>query len=131
MTKDAAEHAAEDKQRRRVIEARNQLDSLIYQTEKLVGENKDKIPESDAKELTDSVAEGRKLVDSQSDDEEAIKSATERITKVSHALAEILYKNTPSGDQGPTDAGGGAAGEQAEEAKKDDVVDAEFTEENH
>ncbi|MFQ5458655.1 MAG: molecular chaperone DnaK, partial [Myxococcota bacterium] len=128
MTSEADQHAEEDKKRRQAIEARNQLDSLIYQTEKLAGENKDKIPEAEATALNEAIAEGRKLVDEKSDDEAAIKSATERITKVSHSLAEILYKNTQDAGQAPP--GPDAAGGPSPEAGKEDVVDAEFTEDN-
>ena len=130
MTRDAEVHAEEDKKRRNVIEARNQLDNFIYQTEKLVGENKDKIPESEAKALDEAIAEGRKLLDEKSDDEAAISSATERITKASHSLAEILYKANQGADQAPPEGGAGEADAPPPEGGKEDVVDAEFTEEN-
>ncbi len=125
MTKDAEVHAEEDKKRRSVIEARNQLDSLIYQTEKLMGENKDKIPEAEAGSLNEAVTAGRKLVDEKSDDEAGIKAAIEKITKVSHALAEILYKSGQAAGDSSGEAGGG---NEPEPDRKEDVVDAEFTE---
>jgi molecular chaperone DnaK len=127
MTTDAEAHAEEDKKRRKVIEARNQLDSLVYQTEKMMGENKDKIPQDEASALNGVLAEGRKLVESKSDDEAAINAAIERITQASHKLAEVMYKSAQPGAQGPSGAGGDGAA--PEEGKKDDVVDAEFTEE--
>ncbi len=126
MARDASAHADEDKKRRHAIEARNHLDSLIYQTEKTLGENRDKIPEGDATELTAALAEGRKLVDDKSEDEAAVQAATERITKSSHKMAEILYAKTqtppPGGGEPDQAAPGGTAG------KGDDVIDAEFSE---
>jgi molecular chaperone DnaK len=129
MTHEAEEHAEEDKKRRKVIEARNQLDSLIYQTEKMMGENKDKIPEAEVSALTGVLAEGRKLVESKSDDEAAINAVIEQITQASHKVAEVMYKTAQTGDQGPSGTADGSAGGASEEGKKDDVVDAEFTEE--
>jgi molecular chaperone DnaK len=129
MTHEAEEHAEEDKKRRKVIEARNQLDSLIYQTEKMMGENKDKIPEAEVSALTGVLAEGRKLVESKSDDEASINGVIEQITQASHKVAEVMYKTAQAGEQGPSGAADGSAGAASEEGKKDDVVDAEFTEE--
>ncbi|MDP3939872.1 MAG: molecular chaperone DnaK [Deltaproteobacteria bacterium] len=127
MTKDAEVHAEDDKRRRSVIEARNQLDSLIYQTEKLMGENKDKIPEAEANSLNEAVTAGRKLVDEKSDDEAGIKAAIEKITKASHSLAEILYK---SGQAAGDSSGEGGGSSEPDSAGKEEVVDAEFTEDN-
>ncbi len=125
MAQDAASHAEEDKKKRHAIEARNHLDSLIYQTEKTLGENKDKIPAEEVTALTSAIEEGRKLVDAQSEDEAAIQATMERITKASHRMAEILYKQAqaPGASAEPGQAPPGGT-----EGKGDDVIDAEFSE---
>jgi molecular chaperone DnaK len=116
MVRDAQSHADEDKKRREVIDARNQLDNLAYSVEKLIGENKDKLDASDVKSAEDAIAEARKVV--QGDDAEAIKRAQAALTSLSHKLAEALYKKTaPPGD---APSGGSAKPEE-------DVVDAEYT----
>jgi molecular chaperone DnaK len=133
MASEAQAHAEEDKKRRRAIELRNQLDSTIYHTEKTLGENKDKIPESEVTALTSAIEEGRKLVDAKSEDEAALSGAMEQITKSSHKLAEILYKQAqsagpggPSGGPGPQGGEPGAGG-----GKPDEVIDAEFSEDDN
>ncbi|MBU2590973.1 MAG: molecular chaperone DnaK [Nitrospinae bacterium] len=121
MVNEAEANADDDKKRREAIDARNQLDSLCYSTEKMLNENKDKIPEAEAKTLEEAIAEAKKMLES--DDHAKIKEATEKLTKESHKLAEIMYK------QAEAEAPHGAESPKGEpEAKKDDsdVVDAEF-----
>ena len=120
MVREAQSHADEDKTRREEIEARNQADSLIYQTEKTIQENKDKLPEAEVAAATQAVEAAKKAV--QEGGKDKIDAALADLTKASHQLAEVLYKNTAAGGAGggPTtestgDAGGGAG----------DVVDAE------
>ena len=125
MTSDARSHAEEDKKRRRVIEARNQLDSLIYQTEKTLGENKDKLASDDVTALSSALEEGRKLVEAKAEDEGAINQAIEHITKASHKIAEFLYK---SAQASPAGESGGEGASTPGDGKQDEVIDAEFTE---
>jgi len=134
MARDASAHAEEDKKRRHAIEARNHLDSLIYQTEKTLGENRDKIPADEAQVLTAAIEEGRRLVDAKSEDEAAVQAAMDRITKSSHKMAEILYKQAQSpaggdaqGEPAPGGEPGGTSGGTSGN-KGDDVIDAEFSE---
>jgi molecular chaperone DnaK len=125
MVTDAQSHAEEDRKKREVVDARNQADSLAYNVEKLVKENREKIGESDAKEAEAAVAEARKAMES--DDAAQIRAATDALTKASHKLAEILYKQSAgTGGEGGPAAGGGAAGAQPQ----GDVVDAEYTVKN-
>ena len=119
MVKDAAAHADDDKQRRERADLRNQLDSLAYQLEKLGAENKDKLPAEQQGELETAVAEARKAAEGE--DLATLRSAHERLQKLSHRLAETLYK------QASPAPGGGQAGEAA---PKEDVVDAEYTVKN-
>jgi molecular chaperone DnaK len=123
MVHEAEANAEEDRKRKQDIEAKNQLDNLIYQTEKTLNENKDKLTSEDTKSVEDAMASAKDVL--KSGDSDKIKSAIDELTKASHKLAEVLYKKTA----GPTDAGQGA-GEQKtqQEGRKgdDDVVDAEF-----
>ncbi|NIQ03350.1 MAG: molecular chaperone DnaK [Nitrospinaceae bacterium] len=128
MVKDAESNAAVDKERREKIDARNQLDSLIYNTEKTIKDNKDKLGEEDIKTAEDAVAEAKKSLES--DDLDQIKAQNEALTQASHTLAQKMYTQTSAGDQEGGDGPDAGAGEGDKESGKkdenDDVVDAEF-----
>jgi molecular chaperone DnaK len=127
MVKDAQSHAEDDKHRREVIDLRNQADTLAYSVEKLLADNKDKIDAKQVAEIESAVAETRRVLDS--DDAEALKSAVQKLTKLSHSVAEGLYRNTASApSSGPDGGNGGATGPSG--ASQDDVVDAEYTVKN-
>ena len=124
MVADARSHESEDKARREEVEQRNRAENLAYQMEKLLKENKEKLPAPIAKEIEDAVAEVHKVREKGSAAE--VKAAMERLEKASHRAAEELYKTAaPGGDGagGPTPPPGGAGGE---EKPKDNVVDAEY-----
>jgi len=118
MVKEAEGHADEDKKRKELIETRNQLDSLIYSTEKLVNENRAKLPEADVKAIEEAVAEAKKSLDS--NDIEALKGAMGKITSASHKVAELLYQTATAG-------AGAEAGKEG--GKQGDVVEAEVVDE--
>jgi molecular chaperone DnaK len=125
MVREAQSHTEEDKKRRKLAEARNQADSLIYATEKNLTEHGDKIGEDDKTKIKDAVAAARKALEG--DSPEAIDEAVRTLTQASHKLAEEMYKKT-AGGPGAGDAGSGPNG-QAGGAKTDEkVVDAEFEE---
>jgi molecular chaperone DnaK len=130
LVRDAEAHAAEDKQRREEIEAKNQLDSLVYQVEKMLNENRKKISGSDVSNLENAISEARKAMEQGGVDN--IKKATESLTSASHKLAEVMYQNAsanagaapgagPSGESTASPGGNGQA---------DDVIDAEVVDEN-
>src|SRR4029077_3274227 len=96
LVKDAESHASEDKARREEIEAKNQLDTLVYSVEKMLNENRDKISGSDVSNLESAISEARKAMEQGGADN--IKRATENLTKASHKLAEAMYSS--SGAQG-------------------------------
>ncbi len=123
MVKEAEGHAEEDKKKKESIELRNQLDSLVYSTEKLLNENRSKLPEGDAKAVEDAVAEGKKALETH--DPEQLKRAIDNINTSSHKIAEILYKQTPA-DTPET----GAEGQQAPGGGQEEVVEAEVVDEN-
>jgi molecular chaperone DnaK len=121
MVKEAAEHAEEDKQRRAVIEARNQADSLIYSTEKSLKEYGDKLEAADRTAIEGAITELKGVLESE--DPEAIKAKSDALAQVAMKLGEAMYKSQQSegGDGDGGDAGGTSA-------SGDDVVDAEFEE---
>jgi molecular chaperone DnaK len=124
MVHDAESHADEDKKRRDAVETRNRADSFVYQTEKQLKENGDKIPEDIRKPVEDGIADLRKAIEA--DDVERMKSVMSDVESRMHRFAEELYKQTQSQEQA---AGPESAGRTASEAKsggKDDVIDADF-----
>jgi molecular chaperone DnaK len=118
MVKDAQNHAADDQTRRDVIDARNQADSLAYQVEKTVNENREKVAVGDLSKVEAAIAEARKAA--QTDDLGAITRATEDLQRASHAVAEQLYR----GSQNAQSAN--ASGQS--DVKDAEVVDAEYAE---
>ncbi|HET6921561.1 MAG TPA: molecular chaperone DnaK [Anaeromyxobacteraceae bacterium] len=120
MVADARAHEGEDKQKRDEVEQRNRAENLAYQMEKLLKENKEKLPAAVVKDLEEGVAEVHRVREKGSAAE--IKAAVEKLERASHKAAEELYK--AAGPAGP----GAAPGEAPpkDEKKKDDVVDAEF-----
>jgi molecular chaperone DnaK len=132
LVKDAQAHTEEDKKRRKTAEAKNQADTLIYQTEKNLSEHGDKIAAEDKTKIQDAVAALKKAMEGT--DPEAIESATQTLTTASHKLAEEMYKKasaSAAAGSGTDGAGGteAAGGTGNGEAKTDEkVVDAEFEE---
>ena len=123
MVKDAEVHSEEDRKRKQEIEAKNQLENLIYNTEKTKNENKDKLSSDDAGLLDTALTSAKDAVSA--GDAERIKNAIDELTKASHKLAETLYKRTAESTSGGAQQGapqGGAGGGKGD----DDVVDAEF-----
>ena len=128
LVKDAQAHTDEDKKRRKTAEAKNQADTLIYQTEKNLSEHGDKIAAEDKTKIEEAVAALKKAMEGT--DPEAIESATQALTTASHKLAEEMYKKasaSTAAGSGPDAASGNGAG--SGETKTDEkVVDAEFEE---
>ncbi|MHB8294913.1 MAG: molecular chaperone DnaK [Acidimicrobiales bacterium] len=127
MVRDAEAHAADDARKREEADARNSADTLVYQTEKMLREQGEKLPE-DAKGEATSALESVKQAMAGSD-AQAIRSATDNLSRASQALAQRLYEQAgpPGGAQA---GGGGAGGGQASGAGDDEVVDAEIVDED-
>lgn len=130
MVKDAEAHAEEDRQRREEAETRNQAETLVYQTEKFVKDNDEKLPADVKEKVNAAIAEANEAL--KGTDNEAIKKAVEKLATESQALGAALYQQADAagagagagtGDDGqPT---GGGTGQAA-----DDVVDAEIVDED-
>jgi molecular chaperone DnaK len=116
MVRDAESHASEDKERRKSVEAKNRLDGLVYQTEKTLGEHKEKLSPAELGELEAALADAKKAAEGE--DLAALEAAEKRLTSASHKLAEAMYKNAA-----PAPEAGAPAG--ASNATNDDVIDAE------
>jgi molecular chaperone DnaK len=132
MVKESQEHEADDKRRREEVERRNKLDNLCYSIEKQIAENKDKLQGFDVSSLESLVREGREAIERQDDDK--VKSVSERLEKEAHAMATKLYETAnagaaPGAAPGADGAGPGPA-PGAGRGKTDDVIDAEFEESN-
>jgi molecular chaperone DnaK len=122
MVKDAEAHAEEDKARKEEVEERNRAESLVYQTEKVLNENGDKVGEADKAATTDAIAKVREALDGT--DVEAIKSATEALATASQAFSQKLYEAAAA--EGQSTGGGDSEGATNDE----DVVEAEVIEDD-
>jgi molecular chaperone DnaK len=130
LVTEASRFAVDDKKRKELIETRNQLDALIYSTNKLLEENKDKIDSKSASAIKTSLEEGKKVLDSQ--DVSSLKAAIDKIQKESHKLAEVLYSAASAG--GSTASSGAATDgsetksstSKPEGGTEGDVIDAEY-----
>ena len=126
LVRDAESHSEEDKKRREEIEIKNGLDSLLYSTEKMLGEHRDKLSGDDVSALESSIAEARKTLEG--GDVEAMKTATENLQKASHKIAEVMYSQAQSN----ASAGSQGAGTDARDSgtsSPDDVIEAEVVDE--
>ena len=127
MAKDADAHSAEDKAKREEIDARNQLDGMVYNIEKLMKENADKISGVEKSDVEAALADAKKALEGS--DKDAMNAAREKLTAASHKLAEVMYKQAPppqggaqAGPQAGADGGAGGGNGKAQEG----VIDAEY-----
>jgi molecular chaperone DnaK len=124
MIRDAEAHAVEDHARREQVEKHNQLDSMLYQAEKTLADNRDKIAEADRTRVEGVLAEAKQ--DLASEDAARMDAARQRIEKEMHTIAEALYRAQAGG----ADAGAAAPGAAGATGTPDEgVIDAEYTEE--
>ena len=130
MTRDADSHAEEDQQKRQAIENKNRLDSMVYQTEKTITDNREKIPVGLISEAESAVAEARKVVDA--NQSEQYSAQLENLNRVSHRIAEALYQQqasagaTPNAEPNAEEEAAGASAGASTGTASDDVIDAEY-----
>ena len=131
MKKEADTHADEDKSRLAEVEARNRLDSLVYQTDKIIKENREKLAEADLKAGEEALEEARRALTEGGVDK--LNAAAETLTKASHRIAETMYKAQQSaasaagaGSAGAPGGPGQSSGDGKSSSGQGDVVDAEF-----
>jgi len=118
MVKDAEKNAEADKARREKIDVKNQLDSVIYSTEKTLSENKDKFKEEDIKSAEAALEEAKKHLEGEVSD---MKEQIEKLNQIAHTLAQTMYSQAQQPPGGDTGGEGGG-----KDKSDDDVVDAEF-----
>ncbi|MCL2777009.1 MAG: molecular chaperone DnaK [Polyangiaceae bacterium] len=133
MVKEAAEHEADDKERREQIERRNKLDNLCYTLEKTISENKDKLQAADIGTLEGLIKDGRSAVEKQ--DDAQVKDVLEKLEKEAHRLASVMYQGAGAaggagggagGAGGPSDGGNANGASDDKKGKDGNVIDAEF-----
>ena len=131
MAREAESHKGEDDRRRQEIEARNRADAMVYSTEKLLKENRDKISDADARNIEEAVAETKKAMESGNIDN--INRAVDKLTQATHKMAEAMYRQAtppPPGAGPQPGAQPGGDSPPGGQGKKDDVIDAEFVDED-
>ena len=126
MVKDAEANASDDAARRDAIEKKNQLDSLIYQAEKMISENAEKLEDADKASLESALTDAR--ADLESGDAAKLDAAHQRVETELHKIAEKLYKAESAGPE--RDASSADETRESASPADDDVIDAEFTQEN-
>jgi molecular chaperone DnaK len=136
MVKDAEANASEDKKRRETIDARNHADQLVYSLEKLLRDNKDKVPADEAEKIQKEIENTKKAIES--DDIERIRKAAEDLANASHKLTELMYRQ--AGPQPGPEAGAGpgaqsgynqpSSGGDGRGAEDGEVIDAEVVDDD-
>ncbi len=132
MVDEARQHEVDDKKKRQEVEARNRLDALVYQTEKLIREHKDRIPVAELNTVESAIDKAKDAL--KGGDPAAVQRASDELTQASHRLAEAMYRQAGApagggdgeGTQAPGGAGPGASASSG--AASGDVIDAEFDE---
>jgi molecular chaperone DnaK len=124
MVREAESHRSEDQERRRQVEARNQLDGLIYSTEKTYEEHKEKLGPDEKGELERAIGEARQALEG--NEAAAMEQATEKLTKASHKLAEVMYRGQQGAGQPGGQPGAQAGPGAGPGAASDEVIDAEY-----
>jgi molecular chaperone DnaK len=126
MVRDAEQYAEEDRKRREEAEIRNQADTLVYSTEKFLGENEDKVPEDIKSEVRSAIAEVKKALES--NDTDAIRTASENAAKVSQKMGTAIYQQAQAA-QASAQSGSADSGSQASD--DDEVVEAEIVDDGN
>jgi molecular chaperone DnaK len=124
MVREAGSHAEEDKKKKEEVEARNKADNLVYTTEKLLEENKDKVPVEEAAHIRAAVDDLKKALGEGG--AERIQRATEELVKASHRMAEQMYQQASAARAGSAGAGAASDAPGGTESKEGDVIDAEY-----
>lgn len=131
MVKEAELHAEDDKKKRETISAKNNLDNMVYQSEKLIRDNKEKLGDAEVKPLQEAIDKGKAVLQNASASLEEYKSALDGITNASHAVSAKLYEKSKGPEAGAAGTGGaGAGGAESSTKSGDDVIDADFKDVN-
>jgi molecular chaperone DnaK len=126
MAKDAEAHAEEDKGKKELVEARNLLDSAVYQAEKLKNDNGDKLSDDDKKTLDDAIEAAKKVVADEGANKEALEAATKELNDKLMPIGAKMYEQDAS-DEGSEEAG---SGDDTSDKKNDDTIEGEVVDED-
>jgi len=124
LVKEGESHAEEDKKKHDLVQARNNLDNMIYQTEKSLKEHGDKVTADEKKKIEEAAKEAKEAL--KSDKTEELNKAFEKLTQASHTLGQKMYEDAAKKAQAEKGAGAAGGGPEKKEKGKEDVVDAEF-----
>jgi len=129
MRVEAESHAEDDRRRMEEVEARNRLDGIVYQAEKTIRENREKLAEADVKHVEEAIDDAKKAMNEGG--VARLRSASENLERSLHKVAEELYRSTAAaGSTGQGGAGTGTSGGGGEkpsgDKNQDDVIDAEY-----
>ena len=128
---DAEGHAEEDKRKAEAVTQRNNLDNLVYQTEKLIKDSGSQLPEAEVKTANDAIADAKKVLENKSASADELKAAFDKLQSLTHTMTSELYKKQGAqggGDAGQNNGGGQQAG--GENKGGDDVIDADYKDVN-
>ena len=125
LKREAEAHAAEDEALKAGVEARNELDNIVYQAEKQIADMGDKIPEDKKTELEGTIAEAKAVLENQEADVEALKAPKDKMMEIMQSFAEELYK-AQAAEQGAAAPDGEGAGSEPKQAEDAETVDADF-----
>jgi molecular chaperone DnaK len=125
LKREAEAHAAEDEALKASVEARNELDNIVYQAEKQITEMGDKIPEDKKSELEGAIVEAKAVLENQEADVEALKAPKDRMMEIMQSFAEELYK-AQAAEEGAAAPEGESAGSEPKQAEDAETVDADF-----
>lgn len=122
--------AEEDKQKLELVKSRNELENLVYQTEKLVKENGAKVPEGEKKTLETLMADAKKVLDNKSSTADELKSQFKKLEEASHKLSSEMYKNAGGAPGAQSTAGNEQTADAGAKKEGDDVIDADYKDVN-
>ena len=125
LKREAEAHAAEDEALKASVEARNELDNIVYQAEKQITDMGDKIPEDKKSELEGAIVEAKAVLENQEADVEALKAPKDRMMEIMQSFAEELYK-AQAAEEGAAAPEGESAGSEPKQAEDAETVDADF-----
>ena len=129
MVNEAEAHAEDDKKKREAVSQRNNLDNMVYQSEKMIRDNKEKITEADSKPLQEAIDKAKTTLANAGASADDLKAGFEALTAASHAISAKLYEASKPGEgQAAPNAGEGQPGAEAKSG--DDVIDADFKDVN-
>ena len=126
LKREAEAHAAEDEVLKASVEARNELDNIVYQAEKQITDMGDKIPEDKKSELEGAIAEAKAVLENQEADVEALKAPKDKMMEIMQSFAEDLYKAQAAEEGAAAPEGEGDASSEPKQAEDAETVDADF-----